>query len=230
MLERLNSFHLFGVITLELLTWERMGLFLRKYHLVGCWVWVSLPSWIWGSYFFYVSKTVSRKIETLIYSLRFISPEVALYLYKPTIRPYMGCCYHVWTGAPSCYLELLDKLRKRICRTSGTSLPASPEPLAHRRNVATLSLFCRYYFSRCSSEVAQLVPLPYSWGRSTRYSNRLHDFSVGIPRCYKDVYISFVSCTAELCSSLPIECFPLTHDLYGFKSRINRYLSTKGSF
>ena len=118
----------------------------------------------------------------------------------------------------------------RICRTSGTSLPASPEPLAHRRNVATLSLFCRYYFSRCSSEVAQLVPLPYSWGRSTRYSNRLHDFSVGIPRCYKDVYVSFVSCTAELCSSLPIECFPLTHDLYGFKSRINRYLSTIGSF
>ena len=230
MLERLNSFHLFGVITLELLTWERMGLFLRKYHLLGCWVWVSLPSWIWGSYFFYVAKTVSRKIETLIYSLRFISPEVALYLYKPTIRPYMGCCYHVWAGAPSCYLELLDKLRKRICRTSGTSLPASPEPLAHRRNVATLSLFCRYYFSRCSSEVAQLVPLPYSWGRSTRYSNRLHDFSVGIPRCYKDVYVSFVSCTAELCSSLPIECFPLTHDLYGFKSRINRYLSTIGSF
>ena len=27
----------------------------------------------------------------------------------------------------------------------------------------------RYYFGRCSSELAQLVPLPYSRGRSTRY-------------------------------------------------------------
>ena len=54
----------------------------------------------------------------------------------------------------------------------------SLEPLTHRRNVASLSLFCRYYFGRCSSELAQLVPLPFSRGRSTRYSERLHDFSV----------------------------------------------------
>ena len=34
------------------------------------------------------------------------------------------CCY-VWAGAPSCYLELLDKLQKRICRTVAPSLAAS---------------------------------------------------------------------------------------------------------
>ena len=96
----------------------------------------------------------------------------------------------VWAGAPSCYLELLDKLQKRICRTVGPSLAASLEPLAHRRNVASLSLFYRYYFGRCSSELAQLVPLPFSWGRSTRYSYRLYDFSVTIPRCFKDVYVN----------------------------------------
>ena len=28
-------------------------------------------------------------------------------------------------GAPSCYLELLDKLQKRTCRTVGRSLAAS---------------------------------------------------------------------------------------------------------
>ena len=105
------------------------------------------------------------------------------------------------------------------------------EPLAHRRNVASLSLFYKYYFGRSSSELAQLVPLPYSRGRSTRYSDRLHDFSVTIPRCYKDVYVnSFLPRTARLWNSLPIECFPLTYDLSGFKSRINRYLLTVGSF
>ena len=138
---------------------------------------------------------------------------------------------HIWDGAPSCYLELLDKLQKRICRTFGPALGASLESLAHRRNVASLRLLYRYYFGRCSSELAQLVPFPYSRGRSTRYIDRLHDFSVTIPRCYKDVYVnSFFPRTARLRNSLLIECFPLTNDLSGFKSRINRYLLTVGSF
>ena len=163
--------------------------------------------------------------------MKFLSPEVALYLYKSTIGPCMEYCCHVWVGAPSCYLKLLDKLQKRICRTVGPSLAASREPFAHHRNVASLSLFYRYYFGRCSFELAQLVPLCYSQGRSTCYSDRLYDFSVTIPRCYKDVYgSSFFPCTARLWNSLPIECFPLTYDLSSFKSRINRYLLSVGSF
>ena len=116
-------------------------------------------------------------------------------------------------------------------RTVGPSLAASLETLAHHWNGASLRLFYRYYFGRWSSELAQFVPLPYSWGRSTRYSDRLHGFFVTIPRCYKDVYVnSFFPCTARLWNSLPIECFPLSYDLNGFKSRINRYLLTVGSF
>ena len=97
---------------------------------------------------------------------------------------------HVWAGAHSCYLELLDKLQKRIYRTVSSSLAASLEPLAQRRNVASLDLFYRYYFGRCSFELLQLVPLPYSRGRSTCYSDRLHNFSATIPRCLKDVYVN----------------------------------------
>ena len=163
--------------------------------------------------------------------MKFLSPEVALSLYKSTIQPCMEYCCHVWTAAPSCYLELLDKLQKQIWRTAGPSLSASLKPLAHCRNVASLSLFYSYYFGRCSSELAELVPLPYSRRRSTRYFDRLHDFSDTIPRYYKDVYVnSFFPCTARLWNSLPIECFPLTCDLNGFKSRINRHLLTAVSF
>ena len=142
----------------------------------------------------------------------------------------MEYCCHSWAGAPSCYMELLDYLQKRICRTVGPVGVVSLEPLAHRRNVASLSLFYRYYFGRCSSELAQLVQLPFSRGRSTRYSDRLLDFSVTIPRCYKDVYVnSFFPRASRLWNSLPIECFPLTYNLNGFKSRINRHLLTIGS-
>ena len=85
----------------------------------------------WGSYIVSIAKTASKKIGALIRSMKFLSPVVALYLYKSTIQPWMEYFCHVWAGAPSCYLELLDKLQKRICRTVGPSLAASLEPLAH---------------------------------------------------------------------------------------------------
>ena len=98
----------------------------------------------WGSYIISIAKTASKKIGALIRFMKFLSPEVALYLYKSTIRPCMEYCCHVWGGAPSCYLDLLDKLQKQICRIAGPSLAASLEPLAHYRNVACSSLFYRY--------------------------------------------------------------------------------------
>ena len=60
----------------------------------------------WGSYIICIAKTASKKIEALILSMKFLSPEVALYLYKSTIRPCMEYCCHVWAGARNCYLEL----------------------------------------------------------------------------------------------------------------------------
>ena len=64
-----------------------------------------------GSYIISIAKTASNKIWALILSMKFLSPEAALYLYKSTIRPYMEYCCHAWAGAPSCYLGLVDKLK-----------------------------------------------------------------------------------------------------------------------
>ena len=88
----------------------------------------------WGSYIICIPKTASKKIGALIRSMRFLSHEVALYLYKSTIQPCTEYCVHIWAGTPSCYLELLDKLQKQICRTVGPSLAASLEPLAQCRS------------------------------------------------------------------------------------------------
>ena len=63
----------------------------------------------WG---FYIISFASLKIGALIFSMKFLSPEVAQYLYKSTICPCMEYCCHVWDGAPSCYLDLLDKATK----------------------------------------------------------------------------------------------------------------------
>ena len=60
----------------------------------------------WSSYMISIAKTASKKIGALIRSMKFLSPEVALYLYKSTICPCMEYCCHVWAG------ELLENLQK----------------------------------------------------------------------------------------------------------------------
>ena len=63
--------------------------------------------------------------------------SVSLQIYYTAMYRILLSC---WACIPSCYLKLLDKLQKRICRAVGPSLAASLEPLGHRRNAASLTL------------------------------------------------------------------------------------------
>ena len=61
---------------------------------------------------------------------------------------------------PGCYLEMLEKLYKQVCKTVGPSLAASLESLVHHRNVASLTLLYRYCAGKYSSELGELIPIP----------------------------------------------------------------------
>ena len=125
-----------------------------------------------------------------------------------------------------------NKPQKRGCRTIAPSAVASLELLAHPSNVVGLILFYRYYVGRFSSKLAEIVQHPYSCGRSTLYSYRLHDFSATNRRCYKDVYvISLFPHTASLWSFLPAKWSPLTslHKIRGFPLRISSVNVTKSA-
>ena len=63
----------------------------------------------WGSFMFSIVKCASKKFGTLVCPMKFIFPEVAPYLYKSIIRLCMEHCFRIWAGAPSCYLDVLDK-------------------------------------------------------------------------------------------------------------------------
>ena len=68
-------------------------------------------------------------------------------------------------------------------------------------------------FGRCWYELVQMIPLPYSQRRSSRYSDRFVWFF-----CYYS--------WAQL--GLEFSAFSFTYDLNGFKSRINIHLLTVG--
>ena len=71
----------------------------------------------WGSYIVSIAKTASKKIGALIRSMK-----LGCNLYSISLPYGHVNTAVVWAGAPSCYLELLDKLQKRICRTVGPYL------------------------------------------------------------------------------------------------------------
>ena len=80
------------------------------------------------------------------------------------------------------FLELLDKLQKRI--------------------TGLLILFYRYCFGRCSCKLAQLVPLPFSRGKSIRYSDRLHVIFLSPVLDVKSMSMSTVFFLAQLDSEI----------------------------
>ena len=105
-----------------------MGVFLSNNHFLRFWGGgggLTFSSKLdWGSYI------ISKNIGALVCSMKFLSLKVALCLYKSAIQPCMEYCCHIWAGAPSCYIELLDKLQKQTCRFVVPSFAASFEPVA----------------------------------------------------------------------------------------------------
>ena len=73
---------------------------------------------------------------------------------------------------------MLDEMQKVLCKAVPAIPPASLETLAHHRNVTNVTLFYMYYSKRCSSELVEIVPIPSSHVKSTRYSVEFHDLSV----------------------------------------------------
>ena len=105
-------------------------------------------------------------------------------IHNSTMQPCMEYCCHVWTGASNCYLDMLDKLQKRFCKTVDSSFAASLKTLAQRWNKASFSLLYRYYFNADMNWLNRPHCLISS--------NRLHDFSVSTSICSKDVYVNSV--------------------------------------
>ena len=184
------------------------------------------PTMDWKPYLQSIAKAASRKVGSLYRSRRYLTPETILYLYKSTIRPGMEYCSHIWGGAPKTGgLDLLDRVQKRIVNLIGPELSVGLQSLLHRRNVASLSLFYKYYHAKCSAELADLVPPRRVNVRTTRFSERLHKYAVRPPLCKMNFYqFSFFPRTASLWNSLPPDCFPPQYNIGVFKSRVNRVL------
>ena len=135
-------------------------------------------------------------------------------------------CSHIWGGAPKTTLKLLDSVQRRAVRLiNKPSLTGALQSLSHRRAVAALSIFYRYYRGQCSAELSTLIP-PAAWSqRTTRSTTSQHPHCVQFNKCRTDRFAnSFIPRTSRLWNSLPSVVFPERYNLQEFKSRTNKIL------
>ena len=179
----------------------------------------------WKEYIFSVAKDVSKMIGSLFRSRAYLTPEAILYLYKSQIRPKMEYCSHIWAGSPMNALSVLDRLQNRIKYLIGDQLFQTLQTLGHRRNVACLSLFYRYFHGECSTEWHDLVPPQWTLNRNTwlAISSANHSHFLRLPLAKTKFHSkSFFLRTAEMWNTLPAECFPPFYNLDLFKSNVNK--------
>ena len=101
----------------------------------------------------------------------------------------------------------------------------STKSLKLRHGVASLSLFYRYYFGRCSEELNYCVPGPKYWESNSWRAASSLEYCVEVCDPRIDHYGScFFPFTCNLWKSLPPSTFPSSYDLSSFKSWVYRHL------
>ena len=171
-----------------------------------------------------LATAAGKKLGFLFRARKYFSPANLATLYKAQIRPGLEYCSHIYGTAAPTTLALLDSVQNRAIRLIGDpNITRRLAPLSHRRAVADLSLFYRYFHGHCSSEISNIMPQLEIPGRETRRTATSHRHTVELRTSRTAPFDrTFVPRASRLWNSLPSNVFPETIDLQTFKSRINR--------
>ena len=179
----------------------------------------------WKLHISSLAKTASMKLGVLSRLRQFYSPPQLLTLYRGLIRPCMEYVSHVWGG--STHTALLNRVESKTFRLINSSpLTDCIQSLSHRRNVASLALFYRYFHANCSSDLANCVPPLLPRPYCTRLASSSQPYSIQLSNERVNQYFqSFIPFSGKLWNSLPASVFPPAYDLNCFKREVSRHLS-----
>jgi len=180
----------------------------------------------WNKHVNSIAKNACRKLNFLFRARHYFRSNDLLQLYKAQVRPLLEYSSHIWGAAPSSVLKILDRVQERAIRLIGdSSITSSLPTLKHRRSVGDLCLFYRYYFGRCSTQIAGCVPPPLllSVNRRSRLTDSSHKYAVAISTSRSSLgQMSFFSRVGKLWNSLPPSVFPAEYNLQQFKLKVNQ--------
>ena len=125
---------------------------------------------------------------------------------------------------PDLLYIFLTKSSPKPCLINNPSLTKSLQTCSHRRLVAELSIFYRFFHGHCSLEIKTIIPDPLKHLRPTRSSTQSHPFQVTLsnPRTLPHKS-SFIPRTCQLWNTLPSTSFPESYNLSCIKSNITKF-------
>ena len=169
----------------------------------------------WKPHINSIAKHASQKLGFLSRARDYFSPSQLLTIYKSHIHPCLEYCSHVWGGAPKSTLHLLDRVHSKAIRLiNNPNLINSLQSLSHRRFVADLSIFYRYFHEHCSQEIKNIIPDPGRRLQTTRSSTHSHPLQVKLPNPQTLAHkSSSIPRTSQLWSSLPPTALPESYNL-----------------
>ncbi|VEN37263.1 unnamed protein product [Callosobruchus maculatus] len=128
----------------------------------------------------------------------------------------------MWRCAPKHSLKLLDTIQKVAIRLIDTaSLKKDLHSLEHRKRVADLPLFYRFYHGRYSSELFQIITPRAVRKRNTREALRAHPCQAEVRTTWTSLLQhSFLWRTSALWYKLPENLSPDGCNLKRFKYTI----------
>ena len=136
----------------------------------------------WTDHILNIYKTASQKLGLLYKTRPYFTDSQLLKIYKSHIRSQVEYCSPVWDGGGFVALGLLDKIQNRAIRLiDNTNITDNIPSLKLRRDIASLSLFYRYYHHQSSDEIHSIVPPNTEPRRITRHTSAMHRFSVTPP-------------------------------------------------
>ena len=138
---------------------------------------------------------------------------------------------HVWSmvlmsGGCSTHTALLHCVESKAFRLINSPfLTNCLDSLIHRRNVASLSLFYRYFHTNCSAKLANCMPSSLPRSHCIRLSTSSHTYAIHLSNARINQYLHFfIPYIGKLWNSLTLSVFPPVYDLNSFKIGISRHL------
>ena len=183
----------------------------------------------WNEHIQQLASSAAKKLGFLNRCRKYFTSRQVLQIYKSFIRPCMEYCSQVWGGAARTTLKMLDSVQKRAIKIiRNPQITKDLDTLQHRRDVADLSVFYKYYHGRCSDEIKSVMPnkITVAPKHDTRQFSIAHNYRVDriTPRINMQKGDFFVR-TCEKWNDLPQDVFPPNFNLQCFKVRVHKHLT-----
>lgn len=133
---------------------------------------------------------------------------------------------HIWAGAPTASRKCVDRIQSRaVGMINNRAATDSLDSLDHRRSVAALCRFYKYFNGDCSSGISEIMPRRTIISQITRSSQSAHPFTVSVDFCRTNkARNSFIPRTSRMWNFLPSSVFPIEPDIEVFKNNIQIHL------